>query len=350
MLGQDSFIRDVHNQTHPEAARSYIMAHAAVIPVTGTATALTSPTLPALQAQLIPILRQQNLLQVELTDAQTGETVSNVEWRTSVYEGRLLLNIANYSWQAKQVNILLNGQAPESIQELIQGKNLGASAVTLAPFTPLLLDLGTVEGGHPDPGSNPGTTDSVTLPGKLSLAAGQDGEVRLGDEVRLILPSGFMDTAVSFSINKLQTGQDSGGTLPGGMISPVYEITMVPSLTPAKSATLSIRFNKPQLKAQQQPAMFAWNKQERTWVELAGTVDGDWLTAGVDRFTKFAVFAPALLRLSRRRMDQAPKPHREILADTGLRTASCRQYPQGSRMATRTEPFVRISRLSARSS
>jgi hypothetical protein len=100
-----------------------------------------------------------------------------------------------------------------------------------------------------------------------------------------------MDTAVSFSINKLQTGQDSGGTLPGGLISPVYEITMVPSLTPAKSATLSIRFDKAQLKAQQQPAMFAWSEQERIWVEIAGTVDGDRLTAGVNRFTKFAVFA-----------------------------------------------------------
>lgn len=291
VLGEDSFIRDAHNQTHSGGARSYIMAHAAVIPVTGTATALTSPTLPALQAQLNPLLRQQNLLQVELTDAQTGETVSNVEWRTSVYEGRLLLNVANYNWQAKQVNILLNGQAPESIQELIQGKILGASAVTLAPFAPLLLDLGTGEGGNPDPGSNPGTTDSVTMPGKLSLAAGQAGEVQLGDEVRLILPSGFMDTAVSFSINKLQTGQDSGGTLPGGLISPVYEITMEPDLAPAKSATLSIRFNKAQLKAQQQPVMFAWNEQDRTWAEIAGTVDGDRLTAGVDRFTKFAVFA-----------------------------------------------------------
>ncbi len=96
---------------------------------------------------------------------------------------------------------------------------------------------------------------------------------------------------MSFSINKLQTGQDSGGTLPGGLISPVYEITMEPDLAPAKSATLSIRFNKAQLKAQQQPVMFAWNEQDRTWAEIAGTVDGDRLTAGVDRFTKFAVFA-----------------------------------------------------------
>ncbi|OKP99166.1 S-layer homology domain-containing protein [Paenibacillus sp. P46E] len=299
VLGEESFVRDAHNRAHPEAARSYIMAHAAVIPVSGTATALTSPTLPALQAQLIPLLRQQNLLQVELTDAQTGETVSNVEWRTSVYEGRLLLNVANYSWQAKQINILLDGQATESAQNLIQGKSLGASGLTLDPFSPLLLDLGPAENSSPDtpdgnpnsPDSRPSSPGSGELPDKLLLAAGQAGELRLGDEARLTLPSGFMDTAVSLSIRKLQTVPDSGRAFPGELISSVVEITMEPSRTPAKSAALSIRFNKAQLKAQQKPVMFAFNEQERTWVDIGGTVDRDQLIAGVDLFTKFAVFA-----------------------------------------------------------
>jgi hypothetical protein len=146
LIGADSLTRDPYNSFHQTTGDlDYIRSHAMVVPVEGTADKLNSPTAAQSKEALLPHLRQIGLVQAEVVDSVTNQSASDVEWRTVEWNGRLLLNAANYSWTPKQINIMLNGVVVQSAEELIRGEAVSAMNMTLQPYTPVLLDLGEVQ-------------------------------------------------------------------------------------------------------------------------------------------------------------------------------------------------------------
>jgi len=81
-----------------------------------------------------------NLSKILLVDAQTGETVDDVEWTYAPYGNGFLVNTLNYDTDVKQVQVKYNGVLLEETFELIAGN---ASEVhTLQPMKPALLYFG----------------------------------------------------------------------------------------------------------------------------------------------------------------------------------------------------------------
>ena len=68
-------------------------------------------------------LSSLSLMNVVLRDKATGAIVHGVEWQSAVYNGKLLIDIANYdtSVASKTVSIEVNGRPAGTASELING-------------------------------------------------------------------------------------------------------------------------------------------------------------------------------------------------------------------------------------
>ncbi|RAU98157.1 S-layer homology domain-containing protein [Paenibacillus sp. YN15] len=159
VMGEQALQYNAHQQALDVQVRNDVMSRSTVIPVTGTADTMSSPSAASLKQELLPILSGLNLLQAEIVDAATKQPVMNVEWRLAEHDGRVLLNAANYSWTPKTVEVRLKGQPVAAAEDLIGMKPMQIAQLELAPFTPMLLDLGAAE-AEPGPGGNdPGEID-----------------------------------------------------------------------------------------------------------------------------------------------------------------------------------------------
>ncbi|MEC0227751.1 S-layer homology domain-containing protein [Paenibacillus alba] len=386
LIGEESLSRNEHDQPLSDGLHDAVVSRAIIMPSIYGAGKLVSPSVEEIRTAVLPVLEQMNTLPVCVTDAATGSLVTDVGWQTAVHKGRLLLNLVNYSLEAKRVSVLREERPAGISKELIADVSLNASDLELAPFTPILLDLGSsasvnksVLSGSPnrvladgismatiklelkDKDGNAVTTaasiqlaaslgqlspiveengvytatltsteagtaiveasvDGVQLPrtvqfvfykpsqqssssnvppvssvtrGKLTLAAGEAGDVGLGEEVRLHIPAGSLNTSVRIAIEKLYDIKGLTVRAPGTFLSPVYEITKDVEGPIAQAVTLTLQFKPEEIKDGQKASIFYYNEKVQEWVEIGGTVIGNAITVQIDHFTKFAVFAMA---------------------------------------------------------
>ncbi len=78
---------------------------------------------------------------IKFTGGLLNTTVMNVEWRAAEYNGKLLVNVCNYSNQAiKNVSLVYQGKTVGTLDELIRAKQLKDS-FTLEPYEPMLFSI-----------------------------------------------------------------------------------------------------------------------------------------------------------------------------------------------------------------
>ncbi|ALC81507.1 MULTISPECIES: sugar-binding protein [Bacillus] len=133
ILNQESLKFDEHNQSLPGDIRKKVFSRSKVIAET--------PTAPELRNVVIPMLSNMRLIKVMLMDAATNKPVYGVEWRSVVYNNRLLINIANYTDTAKDVYITINGIRISKWTDKINDVDSGGKTLKLQPKTPHLLSV-----------------------------------------------------------------------------------------------------------------------------------------------------------------------------------------------------------------
>ncbi|WP_168123473.1 sugar-binding protein [Paenibacillus sp. HB172176] len=133
IIGNDSLQRDEHNQPLDASARSAAIDHSEV--VAGDVSE------SALNAVMANQLDELDLNRVMLLDAVSGQPVQHVEWRSASYNGRLLINVTNYTQEEKQVDIQVDGQTVGSMEELISDRQTSAGTVVLEGLTPKLFSV-----------------------------------------------------------------------------------------------------------------------------------------------------------------------------------------------------------------
>lgn len=143
-------------------------------------------------------------------------------------------------------------------------------------------------GGTPEGGAEPGKV--VAGDGNLLLPAGREGEVRLGDTVKIDIPSNATDNELKLTINRVL---DAQGLLADNekLLSSVFEVLKNFAGNFKHPVTVTFAFDSTKLKEGQRAAIFYYAEAKKAWVEVGGTVDGDRISAEVDHFTKFAVLA-----------------------------------------------------------
>ncbi|MFS0872448.1 S-layer homology domain-containing protein, partial [Paenibacillus xylanilyticus] len=142
-------------------------------------------------------------------------------------------------------------------------------------------------GGNPSP---PNTTNSSTN-GRLTLAAGQAGQVSLGNGITLTVPAGAMNQELKITIDQIADSSDLL-TNQTQLLSPVYELLKNVSQNFIKPVTLKMAFDGSSLRSNQRAELFYFDEQNKKWLSAGEpSMDGNQIQVDVDHFTKFAVFA-----------------------------------------------------------
>lgn len=135
IIGKDCLRSDENNQPLNAADRNYILSKAEV--VDGAADAVT------LNQAILNNLNSLGLMKVLLKDKETGLLVSNVEWLSTEFNGKLLIDIANYSTKTDSIKITVevNGKSVGMMKELINGGEADASNLTVVSNKPYLFSV-----------------------------------------------------------------------------------------------------------------------------------------------------------------------------------------------------------------
>jgi len=141
-------------------------------------------------------------------------------------------------------------------------------------------------------------SDVVTFTYKVqeapSIASGiitpeKGGTVSLGNEVTVEAPPGAVRSSVEVKIERVTTPPAA----PAGfkLLGSGYEISVVDqkNYSFTKSVTIKLIFDPQALGPDETPAVHYYDEAKGEWVNLGGTVSGNYITVQVDHLTKFAV-------------------------------------------------------------
>lgn len=161
-----------------------------------------------------------------------------------------------------------------------------------ATITRAAQDNGSDDNGNG--GNDGGSSSNIVLPvistnGKLTLPAGQSGEVRLDNGLVISIPANASGKQLTLTIEKvLQT--ESLLSNHEILVSPIYEILKNFAENFSKPVTLTFVFDSGQVKSGQTVAIFYYDEVKKSWVKVnGGKINGNRIAADVDHFTKFAV-------------------------------------------------------------
>lgn len=153
---------------------------------------------------------------------------------------------------------------------------------------------GTPGGGSylPTPPASEPKTSSTD--GRLTLSPGKAGDVSQGDAIKIVIPAGATNRELVVTIDKVsESDVKTFISSTDALLSPVFEIANNVADNLDKPVTLTIKFDQSSLKDNEKPVIFYYEEAKKEWVKVGGTVSGDSITAEVDHFAKYAVFAVA---------------------------------------------------------
>ncbi|WP_186327885.1 InlB B-repeat-containing protein [Paenibacillus xylanexedens] len=139
--------------------------------------------------------------------------------------------------------------------------------------------------------SSPNTITHSSTNGRLTLVAGQAGQLSLGKDIMVSIPAGAMNQELKVTIEQIA---DPSALLTHQvqLLSPVYELLKNAPQNFTVPVTLSLTFDPSKLQSNQRAELFYFDEQDKVWLSAGEpTVEGKRIRVGVDHFTKFAVLA-----------------------------------------------------------
>lgn len=139
--------------------------------------------------------------------------------------------------------------------------------------------------------SPPNTITHSSTNGRLTLAAGQAGQVSLGDGITVTIPAGATNQEMKITIDQITDSSDLL-TNQTKLISPVYELLKNVQQNFNKYVTLNLAFDTSSLPTNHQAGLFYFDEQHKLWISAGeASIRDNQINVDVDHFTKFAVFA-----------------------------------------------------------
>jgi|GEM_PF-359913 len=154
-IGSDVLRKNEYGQDHDAALLGRALAGS--IPASASVSSLRE----VLGAQM----KALGLERVRVIDASTGKLAQGIEWRTAEYDGKTLVDIANYTEETKEVYIEIDGMRIAQAEELIGNRSWSGSTLTLEGLAPYLYSFVPPDGGV-----------SLNV-GKLTLNVGEQAQL-----------------------------------------------------------------------------------------------------------------------------------------------------------------------------
>lgn len=137
----------------------------------------------------------------------------------------------------------------------------------------------------------PITSDTGSKPeGDSTLAPGQSGTFSLNKEITVAIPSGATDKMLHVVLKKIADPSALVGNQ-GDLLSSVIEVSSNLTEKLKKPAAVTLSFDSSKLASGTKASIFVYDGVKKEWIEIGGNVSGNTITAQVDRFGTFAVFA-----------------------------------------------------------
>lgn len=224
---------------------------------------------------------------VNLTGKAVSDSSIQLEWAQSPASE----NVAGYNVYRK--GVLIGKATTTSYRDAGLSPNTAYSYYVKAydlldneSEASLAVDITT----HDVPRNNEGPFLPSAPSNQTSISAGKSGEVSLGKQIVISIPAGATAADLLISITEVTAAQQylSGNET---LISSVYEVLKNRSGNFKLPVTISMEFKQELLKENQKPSIFFYDEVMKSWVEIGGELSGNVVTAKVNHFTKFAVFA-----------------------------------------------------------
>ncbi|WP_130605119.1 S-layer homology domain-containing protein [Cohnella abietis] len=252
-----------------------------------TANPLTF-TMPVNQVTLKAEYENITIINVDLSDLMVGgTTVSGFSANTTSYT----VNVPNNQSSLTVTAIAVDAKATVAIaggDNLVVGDNTVTVTVTAedgetTKVYTIIVKRAAAQGG--------GGIVTPVQDNKQTLPAGTGGTAQFtNNAVTITVPAGATEKQLTITVDKvLNTSQLLSNK--DVLLSPVYEILKSFTENFLKPITLTITFDPKTIGANQIASLFYYDEAKKGWVEIGGKVSGDRITAEVNHFTKFAVFA-----------------------------------------------------------
>lgn len=140
LLGENCFRYTEYMHDANAVKRQYILENSTIYPhITSAGEKLLGITNKEYKNLLRDYLKNQNQIWVEVVDAKTGEICEDIEYNVAVYDGKLIVNVCNYS-EDVDINVLFSGEKAKEIFELRSMTSHG-DTITAKKYLPILLEI-----------------------------------------------------------------------------------------------------------------------------------------------------------------------------------------------------------------
>lgn len=141
VMGKTALTMDDRQQEHPADLINYIKLNSAFIDYTGDDDEMFTPSKTELVAAIRQELTNIGLYNIRVVNAETGEAVTGIEIGAGVYDGDLIINLANY-YPTQNVKVYRGNELITEAVELRSGDKVG-EVITVEQYRPILLKVGT---------------------------------------------------------------------------------------------------------------------------------------------------------------------------------------------------------------
>ncbi|WP_171683458.1 S-layer homology domain-containing protein [Paenibacillus planticolens] len=225
----------------------------------------------------------------ELSDLKVdGSTVSGFKANTLSYT----VHVPNVQTSVTVTATTYDSKATVAVaggSNLVVGDN--AVTVTVTAEDEVTTKVYTITLKRAPASTGGGETAAPTNDSKQTLPADTGGTAQFeNNTVTITVPAGASKKQLTITVEKvLNTSQLV--TSNDVLLSPVYEILKNFTENFSKSITITLTFDPATVGANQIASIFYFDEEKKAWVEIGGVASGKRITAEVDHFTKFAVFA-----------------------------------------------------------
>lgn len=140
IIGKNSLKKSVYFKDSDPQLVDYIYAHADFVDAESDRfkQGLTEGSVEEIYNTINNAIEKAGLKYITLVDAETNQEVYDVEYTSTVYDGKLLINIANWGKEEKQLKVLADGKEVSGFTELRSNEKIDGS-ITAKYLQPILL-------------------------------------------------------------------------------------------------------------------------------------------------------------------------------------------------------------------
>lgn len=140
IIGENSLKKDWHHRENDSETVNFIYSNASFVDCESDRfkKGMTKGSTEDIYRAVNDAIEEAGIQTVKLVDAKTLEEVYDVEYESTMYDGKLIINVVNYGEKPQTLKVMVNGKDISGFTELRSGSNVDGD-ITCEYLKPILL-------------------------------------------------------------------------------------------------------------------------------------------------------------------------------------------------------------------